>query len=90
MRELEWRHTNSSAVPRYSYEARARRLNLVYASGPDLYRYKAVPPGEIARMEAAESLGRYVTTEIKPNYDGERRRADGRFVPVPRVGRPRR
>jgi hypothetical protein len=75
--------------PMYAYEARTRRLYIVYTSGPDLYRYKAVPSEEVARMEAAESLGNYVATHIKPNYDGEIRQADGSLLRVPRIGRAR-
>jgi hypothetical protein len=93
---LDWRFPSSDAVVKYAYDRQARQLCVVFTGGRGLYRYLRVPPREIARMEGAESLGTFVNQEIKeikeikPNYDGERREADGRFTPVPRVGRPRR
>jgi hypothetical protein len=91
---LDWRFPSSDAVVKYAYDREARQLYVVFTGG-GLYRYLGIPPREIARMEGAESLGTFVNQEIKeikeikPNYDGERREADGRFTPVPRVGRPR-
>jgi hypothetical protein len=86
---LDWRFSASRAVVKYAYDRRARQLYVVFTGGGGLYRYLGIPPGEVAKMEGAESLGTFVNHEIKPNYDGERRETDGRFTPVPRVGRPR-
>jgi hypothetical protein len=89
MGKLEWRLPDSTAVARYAYDEAGQWLYVVFRSDDRLYRYLRVPPDEISRLEAADSLGESVNTAIKPNYDGERREPDGRWVRVPRVGTPR-
>ena len=57
----------SSAVEAVDFEPKGRRLTVTYSGGAT-YAYSGVAPPTWKRLLAAESKGRFVNREIKPNY----------------------
>lgn len=62
---------SSSTLASVGYDAAANLLELEYQNG-HVYRYFLVPAYVHAALLAADSLGAYVNTEIKPTYRYER------------------
>ena len=58
---------SSSNVGSVGYEAGSMTLEVEYLSG-SVYQYFDVPEYEYDGLMSAESVGRYVNQNIKPNY----------------------
>ena len=61
----------SSSVRSLDYDADALTLDIKYPSGV-VYRYFDVPPAAFRSLFTAQSMGRLVNTQIKPNYRCEK------------------
>lgn len=62
-----WRIVDSTSIRAVRYSEERRALAVRFRSGA-AYEYEGVPPDEYARLLAAESLGGYLNTRIKPRY----------------------
>lgn len=60
--------TASSAVTMVGYDASRRRLEVEFKGG-GLYAYLDVTPAEYGELLAADSIGDYVNTRIKPRHE---------------------
>jgi hypothetical protein len=58
----------SSSIRRVGYEEDRRILYVQFIDG-DLYEYVDVPLEDVIDLLHAESIGGFVNTRIKPNYD---------------------
>ena len=61
------RRVSSTAVRSVGYDEDRHELEIEYAEG-GVYRYSLVPRRVYEQLLAAESIGRYVTRRVKPNY----------------------
>lgn len=59
---------NSKAIGAYGYDAAQRVLRVQFAGGK-IHDYLDVDAKDAAGMDTAESIGRYVSTVIKPAYE---------------------
>lgn len=57
----------SSAVGYWNWNK--GNLTVKYRGSQDFYRYIGVSLGAVLRMMNAESLGAFIATEVKPNYE---------------------
>lgn len=57
----------SSSVASAGYDAAARMLEVEFRNG-GVYQYLGVPSDEYDEFMEAESKGRFLNTEIKPNH----------------------
>ena len=57
----------SSVIRRFSYDAAARRLRVIFVSG-DVYDYETVPPDVVEDFRAAFSKGIYFNTRIRDRF----------------------
>jgi hypothetical protein len=62
-----WRIVDSTSIRAVRYSEERRALAVRFRSGA-AYEYAGVPPDEYARLLAAESLGAYLNTRIKPRF----------------------
>jgi len=60
-------YVDSSSIEWFEYDEAMSSIDLAYVGG-DVYRYHDVPPRIPDGLRAAESIGRYVNTVIKPHY----------------------
>ncbi|HZW53144.1 MAG TPA: KTSC domain-containing protein [Candidatus Elarobacter sp.] len=60
-------YVDSTSIDWFDFDARARALEIAYASG-GVYRYWDVPPRVCDQLRAAESKGRFVNEIIKTRY----------------------
>jgi len=67
MRSENWRHVNSSAIRELRYNAKTKRLDLIYASG-EPYEYENVPRSKFRALMEADSKGKFVNEKIKPKH----------------------
>jgi len=51
----------------YEYDEAARRLTIHFKGG-GVYDYDGVPPGTVAAMRSAPSIGRFVHVSVKPHH----------------------
>jgi len=58
---------NSEAVTRWSFFPKYDYLHVTW--GQTKYIYSGVPFSVIARLLATDSVGRFLNTEVKPNYE---------------------
>ena len=63
-----WQHVESSAIDAIAYDPARRELFVRFSGGAE-YAYRGVPPEEVAALLAAESIGTFVNTRIKPRYE---------------------
>jgi KTSC domain len=76
---MKRRYVSSSSVKTVGYDRATRTLEIEFARG--VYRYLDVPADVYDELLAAPSIGAYVNTRIKPNYE---------YVEVSRTRRPPR
>lgn len=62
-----WRIVDSTSIRAVRYSEERRALAVRFRSGAS-YEYEGVPPEEYVRLLAAESLGAYLNSRIKPRY----------------------
>jgi hypothetical protein len=67
----EMKPVQSSMVQEYGYDAQAQMLYVRFAGGA-LYRYSEVSLFEFDNLVAAESFGKHLNANIKPNFQAER------------------
>ena len=72
---------SSTAVEAVGYEPRRQRLIVTFQGGAR-YAYSGVDEATYAALLEAESVGRFVNTEIKPHYPAAR--LSGRSGSAPR------
>ena len=60
-------YVESTSIEWFEYDARARVLEIAYASG-GVYRYAEVCARDCDELRAAESKGRFVNEVIKKRY----------------------
>lgn len=60
----------SSNLASIGYDPRVQTLQVEFNNGR-VYNYFRVPPEKFDAIMAADSCGKYLNTEIKPNYDVE-------------------
>ncbi|MFC0628325.1 KTSC domain-containing protein [Kribbella deserti] len=65
---MKRRYVQSSSVRSVGYELETGTLEVEFVSG-DLYRYLEVPQLVHKQLMAAESVGRFINTRIKPYYE---------------------
>jgi hypothetical protein len=66
---VQWIEVQSSAITALAYDARACRLGIEFQQKRKVYFYYDVPPSEFEAFLAAESKGRYLSTQFLPkNY----------------------
>jgi lysyl-tRNA synthetase class 2 len=58
---------DSSCIREIRYDAKSRRLDLIYSSG-EPYEYFDVPRSKFRALMEAESKGKFVNKEIKPKH----------------------
>lgn len=58
---------DSSSVASVGYDPSARVLEVEFRNG-GVYQYLDVPSDEYEEFQDADSKGRYLNTEIKPNH----------------------
>ena len=69
-----WRIVDSTSIRAVRYSDERRALAVRFRSGAT-YEYEGVPPEEYIHLLAADSVGAYLNTRIKPRYPFTRLRA---------------
>jgi len=64
---MQRHHVESSSINSVGYDPRASSLEIEFTGG-DVYAYHDVPQETYERLITADSKGRFVNYEIKPNY----------------------
>ena len=60
-------HVDSSSLSSMGYDPRSHTLEVEFHNG-GVYRYLDVPEEEWSGLRAADSLGRYLNSRIKPRF----------------------
>jgi len=61
----------SSSLASIGYDPDTQTLAVEFAKSHDIYHYAGVPPETHEALVAAESVGRYFMTEVRPNFAGK-------------------
>lgn len=69
---MSWRETHSSSnVAAYNYDAATSTLTVVFRNG-GRYEYSGVGAEVVAGLDAAPSVGKYLSSVVKGKFDYKR------------------
>lgn len=68
--KLEWQKVESSQIDSVAHDEQG--LFVKFISGGSIYGYPEVPKATFDQMLTAESVGKFLNSQIKPNYAYER------------------